>query len=90
MTTGKSLTTVSSASRRELRPHPLGLFHGHFRDPEGSALSEGWYFTVTQPPRQQAILVRRPHRRYHPSAGYRISPFEVETLIEHPRFLNRR
>ena len=73
-------------------PHPLGLFHGYFRDPEGSAcvFRKGWYFTgdtATRDSDGYFWFVGRTDDIIS-SAGYRISPFEVESaLIEHPAVL---
>ena len=73
-------------------PHPLGLFHGYFRDPEGSARAfrKGWYFTgdtATRDSDGYFWFVGRTDDIIS-SAGYRISPFEVESaLIEHPAVL---
>ena len=73
-------------------PHPFGLFHGYFRDPEGSARAfrKGWYFTgdtATRDSDGYFWFVGRTDDIIS-SAGYRISPFEVESaLIEHPAVL---
>ena len=73
-------------------PHPLGLFHGYFRDPEGTARSfrNGWYYTGDTATRDDDGYIWFVGRSDDiiSSAGYRISPFEVESaLIEHPAVL---
>jgi acetyl-CoA synthetase len=73
-------------------PHPLGLFHGYFRDPDGTARAfrNGWYYTGDTATRDSDGYIWFVGRSDDiiSSAGYRISPFEVESaLIEHPAVL---
>jgi acetyl-CoA synthetase len=70
-------------------PYPLGLFPGYFQDPEGTARSfrNGWYYTGDTATRDADGYIWFVGRSDDiiSSAGYRISPFEVESaLIEHP------
>ena len=70
-------------------PHPPGLFDGYWKDPEGTAKSfrHGWYYTgdtATKDEDGYFWFVGRSDDIIS-SAGYRISPFEVESaLLEHP------
>ena len=69
-------------------PYPPGLFRGYYRDEQETAKSfrNGWYYTgdtATRDPEGYIWFVGRSDDIIT-SAGYRISPFEVESaLIEH-------
>ena len=69
-------------------PYPPGLFRGYYRDERETAVSfrNGWYYTgdtATRDPDGYIWFVGRSDDIIT-SAGYRISPFEVESaLIEH-------
>ena len=69
-------------------PYPPGLFRGYYRDKQETAVSfrNGWYYTgdtATRDPDGYIWFVGRSDDIIT-SAGYRISPFEVESaLIEH-------
>ncbi|MDP6708551.1 MAG: acyl--CoA ligase [Alphaproteobacteria bacterium] len=69
-------------------PWPLGLFHGYMGDDAATAKSfhDGWYFTgdtATRDADGYIWFVGRDDDIIS-SAGYRISPFEVESaLVEH-------
>jgi acyl-coenzyme A synthetase/AMP-(fatty) acid ligase len=70
-------------------PYPPGLFHGYFRDDEATAKSfrHGWYYTGDTATRDADGYIWFVGRSDDiiSSAGYRISPFEVESaLVEHP------
>ena len=80
---------VGDIAVRITDPYPLGLFPGYFRDPEGTAQSfrNGWYYTGDTATRDADGYIWFVGRSDDiiSSAGYRISPFEVESaLIEHP------
>ena len=70
-------------------PHPPGLFDGYWKDPRGTAnaFRHGWYYTgdtATKDEDGYFWFVGRADDIIS-SAGYRISPFEVESaLLEHP------
>ena len=69
-------------------PHPLGLFEGYFEDPQANAtcFRHGWYYTGDTATRDEDGYIWFVGRADDiiSSAGYRISPFEVEsTLQEH-------
>ena len=70
-------------------PHPPGLFHGYWKDEQATAKSfrNGWYYTgdtATRDSDGYFWFVGRSDDIIS-SAGYRISPFEVESaLLEHP------
>ena len=70
-------------------PWPPGLFHGYYEDDEGNekVFRGGWYFTgdtATRDGDGYIWFVGRADDLIG-SAGYRISPFEVESvLVEHP------
>ena len=73
-------------------PWPPGLFRGYFQDPEGTAQAfrNGWYYTGDTATRDKDGYIWFVGRSDDiiSSAGYRISPFEVESaLIEHPAVL---
>ena len=70
-------------------PYPPGLFKGYFRDDAGTAQAfrNGWYYTGDTATRDADGYIWFVGRSDDiiSSAGYRISPFEVESaLIEHP------
>ncbi len=70
-------------------PHPLGLFSGYFKDKPATdfAFRNGWYYTGDTATRDEDGYIWFVGRSDDiiSSAGYRISPFEVESaLIEHP------
>jgi acetyl-CoA synthetase len=70
-------------------PWPPGLFHGYYEDEEANAVSfhDGWYYTGDTAYRDGDGYIWFVGRADDliGSAGYRISPFEVESaLIEHP------
>ncbi len=80
---------VGHIAVRITAPYPPGLFMGYFRDPEGTAQSfrNGWYYTGDTATRDADGYIWFVGRSDDiiSSAGYRISPFEVESaLIEHP------
>ncbi|MEO0363303.1 MAG: AMP-binding protein, partial [Pseudomonadota bacterium] len=70
-------------------PHPPGLFHGYFTggEPNRASFRNGWYYTGDTATRDEDgyfWFVGRSDDLIS-SAGYRISPFEVESaLLEHP------
>jgi len=70
-------------------PWPPGLFQGYYTatDPDTSAFRHGWYYTgdtATRDADGYLWFVGRADDLIS-SAGYRISPFEVESaLLEHP------
>ena len=70
-------------------PHPPGLFDGYWEDADATAKSfrHGWYYTgdtATKDEDGYFWFVGRADDIIS-SAGYRISPFEVESaLLEHP------
>ena len=70
-------------------PHPPGLFDGYWKDTQASskAFRNGWYYTgdtATKDADGYFWFVGRADDIIS-SAGYRISPFEVESaLLEHP------
>ncbi|MBT5050098.1 MAG: AMP-binding protein, partial [Rhodospirillaceae bacterium] len=70
-------------------PYPPGLFDGYFQDPDATAKSfrHGWYYTGDTATRDGDGYIWFVGRSDDiiSSAGYRISPFEVESaLVEHP------
>ena len=70
-------------------PLPLGLFDGYFRDEKASekCFRNGWYYTGDTATRDKDGYIWFVGRSDDiiGSAGYRISPFEVESaLIAHP------
>ena len=70
-------------------PHPLGLFYGYFKDKTATdfAFKNGWYYTGDTATKDEDGYIWFVGRSDDiiSSAGYRISPFEVESaLIEHP------
>ena len=73
-------------------PYPPGLFDGYFRDPAATEQSfrNGWYYTGDTATRDKDGYLWFVGRSDDiiSSAGYRISPFEVESaLIEHKAVL---
>lgn len=70
-------------------PWPAGLFHGYQTEgePDKRSFHDGWYFTgdtATRDEQGYFWFVGRADDLIS-SAGYRISPFEVESsLLEHP------
>lgn len=68
---------------------PLGLFHGYYTgdEPDTASFRNGWYYTGDTATRDEdgyLWFVGRADDLIS-SAGYRISPFEVESaLLEHP------
>ena len=70
-------------------PHPPGLFRGYHRDEKSTAAAfhHGWYYTGDTATRDEDGYIWFVGRSDDiiSSAGYRISPFEVESaLTEHP------
>jgi acyl-coenzyme A synthetase/AMP-(fatty) acid ligase len=70
-------------------PHPLGLFHGYYADAAANqqCFRHGWYFTGDTATRDADGYIWFVGRSDDiiASAGYRISPFEVESALqEHP------
>ena len=70
-------------------PPPPGLFHGYDHDEKGTAAAfrHGWYYTGDTATRDEDGYIWFVGRADDiiSSAGYRISPFEVESaLTEHP------
>ena len=70
-------------------PYPPGLFRGYFEDPQANeqCFRNGWYYTgdtATRDADGYIWFVGRTDDIIN-SAGYRISPFEVESALqEHP------
>ena len=74
---------------RLTEPYPPGLFTGYYEDDEANATSfhDGWYFTGDTATRDADGYIWFVGRSDDiiSSAGYRISPFEVESALqEHP------
>ncbi len=70
-------------------PYPPGLFHGYYEEPEANAkvFRNGWYYTGDTATRDADGYIWFVGRADDiiTSAGYRISPFEVESALqEHP------
>ena len=81
--------TVGHIAVKITDPYPPGLFDGYFEDPEATAKSfrNGWYYTGDTATRDADGYIWFVGRSDDiiSSAGYRISPFEVESaLVEHP------
>ncbi|WP_135076779.1 AMP-binding protein [Terasakiella sp. SH-1] len=81
--------TVGHIAVKLTEPHPLGLFDGYFKDEQANAkcFKNGWYYTGDTATRDGDGYIWFVGRSDDiiGSAGYRISPFEVESaLIEHP------
>jgi acetyl-CoA synthetase len=80
---------VGHIAIRLTEPWPPGLFHGYYEDDEANerCFQNGWYYTgdtATRDADGYIWFVGRADDLIG-SAGYRISPFEVESaLIEHP------
>ena len=84
--------TVGHIAVKITDPYPPGLFTGYFRDQAGTAAAfrNGWYYTGDTATRDADGYIWFVGRSDDiiSSAGYRISPFEVESaLIEHPAVL---
>ena len=75
---------------RLTEPHPPGLFHGYYEDADSlnrESFRHGWYYSGDTATRDSDgyIWFRGRSDDIISSAGYRISPFEVESvLLEHP------
>ncbi|MBT4488685.1 MAG: AMP-binding protein [Rhodospirillaceae bacterium] len=81
--------TVGHIAVKITDPYPPGLFDGYFQDPDATAKSfrHGWYYTGDTATRDGDGYIWFVGRSDDiiSSAGYRISPFEVESaLVEHP------
>ncbi len=81
--------TVGHIAVKLSDPHPLGLFDGYYKDEAATAkcFKHGWYYTGDTATRDEDGYIWFVGRSDDiiGSAGYRISPFEVESaLIEHP------
>jgi acetyl-CoA synthetase len=81
---------IGHIALRLTEPHPPGLFHGYFEDAgtlNRESFRHGWYYsgdTATRDADGYIWFVGRSDDIIS-SAGYRISPFEVESvLLEHP------
>ena len=88
---GKAVPTgeIGEIAVRVTEPFPPGLFRGYHGDPRASARSfrHGWYYTGDTATRDAEGYIWFVGRSDDiiTSAGYRISPFEVESaLLEHP------
>ena len=84
--------TVGHIAVKITEPYPPGLFTGYFLDEAGTAAAfrNGWYYTGDTATRDADGYIWFVGRSADiiSSAGYRISPFEVESaLIEHPAVL---
>jgi acetyl-CoA synthetase len=80
---------IGEIAVRVTDPYPPGLFRGYHGDPQASArcFRGGWYYTGDTARRDEAGYIWFVGRSDDiiTSAGYRISPFEVESaLLEHP------
>ena len=80
---------VGHIAVRMTDPHPLGLFHGYYADPaaDRQCFHDGWYFTGDTATRDADGYIWFVGRSDDiiSSAGYRISPFEVESALQaHP------
>ena len=80
---------VGHIAIRLTEPRPPGLFDGYFEDDDANAncFRNGWYYTGDTATRDSDGYIWFVGRADDliSSAGYRISPFEVESaLIEHP------
>ncbi|SCA57626.1 Butyrate--CoA ligase [Candidatus Terasakiella magnetica] len=83
------IDTVGHIAVKMTQQHPLGLFTGYFKDEAANAkcFKNGWYYTGDTATRDKDGYIWFVGRSDDiiGSAGYRISPFEVESaLIEHP------
>ncbi len=81
--------TIGHIAVKLTEPHPLGLFDGYFRDEKANekCFRNGWYYTGDTATRDKDGYIWFVGRSDDiiGSAGYRISPFEVESaLIAHP------
>jgi acetyl-CoA synthetase len=80
---------VGHIAIRLTNPHPPGLFRGYYEDAEANAkcFRNGWYYTGDTATRDADGYIWFVGRADDiiTSAGYRISPFEVESALqEHP------
>ena len=80
---------VGHIAVRVTDPHPIGLFHGYYGGEtlDVSAFRHGWYYTGDTATRDRDGYIWFVGRSDDiiSSAGYRISPFEVESALqEHP------
>jgi acetyl-CoA synthetase len=80
---------IGEIAVRMTDPHPPGLFHGYHQEPMAtdSCFRDGWYYTgdTAQQDENGYIWFVGRADDIITSAGYRISPFEVESaLLEHP------
>ena len=80
---------IGHIALRSDQPHPPGLFHGYHLDAASTNASfrHGWYYTGDTATRDEDGYIWFVGRADDiiSSAGYRISPFEVESaLTEHP------
>ena len=80
---------VGHIAVRATEPHPLGLFHGYWGDEAATreCFRNGWYYTGDTATRDADGYIWFVGRADDiiSSAGYRISPFEVESALqEHP------
>ena len=80
---------VGHIAVRLTEPHPPGLFHGYYEDDAANAqcFRHGWYYTGDTATRDADGYIWFVGRSDDiiSSAGYRISPFEVESALqEHP------
>ena len=84
-----AIDQIGHIAVRIIEPYPPGLFRGYWKDAEATAKSfhHGWYFTgdtATIDEDGYFWFVGRSDDVIT-SSGYRISPFEVESiLLEHP------
>ncbi len=88
---GKIVSTgeIGEIALRVTEPYPPGLFRGYHGDPEANArcFRGGWYYTGDTARRDAEGYIWFVGRSDDiiTSAGYRISPFDVESaLLEHP------
>ncbi len=80
---------IGEIALRVTDPYPPGLFRGYHGDPEANArcFRGGWYYTGDTARRDEEGYIWFVGRSDDiiTSAGYRISPFDVESaLLEHP------
>ena len=80
---------VGHIAVRVAEEHPIGLFHGYYEGEtlDRSAFHHGWYYTGDTATRDADGYIWFVGRSDDiiSSAGYRISPFEVESALqEHP------
>jgi acetyl-CoA synthetase len=83
------INEIGSIAVKITEPYPPGLFRGYFEDPQANktCFRNGWYYTgdtAKQDEDGYFWFVGRTDDIIT-SSGYRISPFEVESvLLEHP------